>query len=90
MTEPCAAYGCDRPRRSGKAELCGLHYGRQLKGYAPRFPVEPMLEYARRRGVVLPDMPAKTLTLRKVDDLCIDVFGVHPIAVYGDLYYDIV
>lgn len=62
-----------------------------------RLPVEPMNEYlSRNPGVVVGPRSHKPLqqarkkgffTVTGADAFCIDVLGVHPTAVFGDLFY---
>ncbi len=63
-------------------------------------PAEPLVEYFEKnlRGkVVLSDAPRENFnkgrrqgyfTVSTVDALCIDCFGIHPAAIYGDLFWE--
>lgn len=89
----CITEDCDRPSKTKvKPGLCGRCYGRQHYGWSKRtfFPTQPLLDYAERHGIGFgrngrPEN--KTITLEKLDALCIDLLGVHPYEVYGDLYF---
>lgn len=86
----CINDGCDRESRTFKPGPCRRCYERSRSGYvpSPMFPVTPLREYADRRGVYLPDLPEKGLTLERMDSLCIDALGVHPHEVYGNFYFN--
>ena len=88
-SKPACINGCDRESRSFKPGPCRRCYERSRSAtYAPKFPVAPLREYADRRGVFLPDLPEKELTLERMDSLCIEALGVHPHEVYGNLYFN--
>ena len=63
-----------------------------------RLPVEPLLDFfARHKPDRIPDSYAESLrraahrgyvSVTTADALCIDVLGIHPTAVYGDLFYE--
>lgn len=89
-SERCTIEWCERKRRSSKADLCHTHYERRRQGKDPRFPVAPLVEYARQKGITLPEMPETyvEVSLERADALCIDVLNVHPYQVYGDYYFN--
>lgn len=89
----CITKGCERPSKTKvKPGLCSRCYGRQHCGHRQvvLFPTQPLLDYAEEKGVGFgrngrPDH--KKITLEKLDAICIDLLGVHPYEVYGDLYF---
>ena len=61
-----------------------------------RLPVEPVDEYVRRNKIVIGAMKHKPLqsarkkgwfTVTGADAFCIDVLGIHPAQIYGDLFF---
>lgn len=85
----CVNEGCDRESRTIIAGPCRRCYERARSDtYAPMFPVTPLAEYAKRKGVFIPDLPEHELTLERADALCIDVLNAHPYEVYGDFYFN--
>lgn len=88
----CINDGCERESKTvRKPGMCQRCYQRQHFGYAARvlLPAQPLREYAERVGKSLgKGRPEHNqLSLEKADELCIDVLGVHPYEVYGDLYF---
>jgi hypothetical protein len=88
----CTNEGCNRTARNKrKPGMCRLCYQRKLFGFkeAVYLPAAPLLEYADRVGITIPNRPNyPRVTLEHADAICIDVLGVHPFEVYGDLYFE--
>lgn len=63
---------------------------------SPRFPTEPLKDYAARRGMSVRELEqaagiplrmTKYVSLENADAVCIDVFKAHPYEVFGNLYF---
>lgn len=73
-----------------------VHVPRVKRYIAATLPAQPLLERLERVSVpsgfhgYLSDARKKgTFTVTTADMLCIDILGVHPTAVYGDLFYEV-
>lgn len=70
----------------------GLSIGSGLNGQrGPFLSSNPLREYARLHGFLMDDMPAPNVRVSvwRVDSICIDIFGIHPCAIYGwDFFKD--
>jgi hypothetical protein len=56
------------------------------------FPADPLVAYMDARGIGWPHQgtrpkPGAKITLERMDAICIDLLEVHPMQVYGDLYF---
>ena len=88
----CIADGCTRRSRAmKKAGLCNTCYTRQHTGASPLFPADPLIDYVQSHGNNWASRSApkrgSKIKLDAMDAFCIDVLGVHPSVVYGDLYF---
>lgn len=89
----CLADGCNRQAKNKKKPgYCNTCYTRRWSGASPLFPAQPLLDFMKARGISLPHYherpkPGSRISLERMDAICIDVLGVHPSAVYGELYF---
>ena len=89
---PCTSSGCkNRARAKTKPGPCQSCYSRRFTGAAPKWPVDPLLDYMEKRGQ---DWRGRgkpergtNITLERMDEICIDWLGVHPWVVYGQTYF---
>lgn len=77
-----------------------IQMGRNLpptKTIYNRLPWEPLVEWIKDRNIVIGNNSGHVLsqarekgfiTVTRADEFCIDVLGVHPTAVYGELFFD--
>lgn len=77
-----------------------IQIGRSLpptKTIYNRLPWEPLAEWIKDRNIVIGNGNGHVLsqardrgfiTVTRADEFCIDVLGVHPAAVYGDLFFE--
>ena len=88
----CNVGGCEREsinkRKPGPCNTCK---NRRHTGASPKFPTQPLLDYVDRHRGGFPhdwDRPQYSkISLERLDAICIDLLGVHPYQVYGDLYF---
>lgn len=89
----CIADGCTRQAKNKKKPgYCNTCNSRRFANSQPLFPAQPLLDFMDARGKKFPreherPKPGTRITLERMDALCIDVLGVHPSAVYGELYF---
>jgi hypothetical protein len=88
----CILGGCTRRSRSKtKAGMCNTCYTRMVIGSSPKFPADPLLDYVESHGNNwanrTPPKRGGKVTLEFMDAFCIDVLGIHPWIVYGNLYF---
>ena len=90
---PCLAQGCPRQARNKKKPgYCATCRTRRYTGASPKFPAQPLLDFMDARGRGFPEnqerpKPGSKISLERLDAICIDLLGVHPYQVYGDLYF---